>query len=460
MTDHVLFPGGIHPNDGKSLSNKEAIKTAPLMKKYVVSLTQHIGAPAKSIVKVGDQVLKGQKIAEAGGFVSVPIHAPTSGEVIASGKKAGTGGNIESSTEKTIGPAGALMPTLTILADGEDKACEDLKPMPNWQEVDPKELKQRLLDSGLVGMGGAAFPTHVKLSPPPESKIDTLILNGAECEPYLTADHRQMLEHTDHMIQGILILKRILGVENVIVGIEKNKPDAIEAMTKAGEKFGIKVVALRVMYPQGSEKQLIYALTERTVPTASLPMATGCVVQNTGTAFATYEAVVLGKPLYERVTTITGTPIVNPGSWKLRIGTSLADVLTLVGGVKDANDVGKVLLGGPMMGMAQFSLDVPIMKNASGVLLLSKKEVSQYTSSPCIRCGKCIEVCPMNLMPSSMGVQIEKERFDMAEDTNVMDCIECGCCSFVCPSHRPLVQLFRRGKAEINKNRRLAANKK
>ncbi len=459
MEDHKLFPGGIHPNDGKSLSNKEAIQIAPLMKEYVVSLTQHIGAPAKSIVSIGDKVLKGQKIAEAGGFVSVPIHAPTSGEVVAKGKKPGTGGNIEDSTDKCIGPAGVLMPTITILSDGEDKACEDLAPMPNWQEESPKDLKQRLLDSGMVGMGGAAFPTHVKLSPPPEKKIDTLILNGAECEPYLTADHRQMLEETDKMIQGILIIKRILGVENVIVGIEKNKPDAIAAMSEAGAPFGIQVKGLRVMYPQGSEKQLIYALTERKVPTGSLPMETACVVQNTGTAFAAYEAVVEGKPLYERITTITGKPVVNPGNWKLRIGTSLRDVLTLVGGVKDADNVGKVILGGPMMGMAQFTLDVPIMKNASGVLLLEKKEVSQYLSNPCIRCSKCIDVCPMDLMPSSMGVQIEKERYDMAEETNVMDCIECGCCSYVCPSHRPLVQLFRRGKAEINANRRRQATK-
>ena len=449
MKEKQAFDGGVHPPGRKELTNSKSIQVAPLMKEYVVSLSQHIGAPAQAIVKVGDTVLKGQKIAEASGFVSVPIHSPTSGTIIAKGKKAGTGGRMEGSADNYIGPTGALMPMLTILSDGEDTPCTELTPMSDWQQRDPNDLKQRVLDAGIVGMGGAAFPAHVKLSPPPGKKITTLIINAAECEPYLSADHRQMLEDTDKVIQGILIIKRILNVENIFVGIEKNKPDAIEVMIKAAESTGIIIKPLPVMYPQGSEKQLIYAITGRKVPMGSLPLETGSVVQNVGTAVAICDAVLDGKSLYERTTTITGTPIVNPGNWRLRIGTSLHDALSLVGGVKNPDDVGKVILGGPMMGLAQFTLDVPIMKNASGILLLDKKEVTLYTSGPCIRCGRCLNACPQSLMPSTMGVQIEKERFDLAEETNIMNCIECGCCSYVCPSHRPLVQLFRRGKEEV-----------
>ncbi len=454
MIKKKAFSGGVHPHDGKELTNTKNIKIAPLMKEYAVSLSQHIGAPAKAIVKVGDTVLKGQKIAEANGFVSVPIHAPTSGTIISKNKKTSAGGRMEGGVDSVIGPTGALVPMLTISADGEDTPCNDLEPILSWQDCKPEDLKQRVLDAGIVGMGGAAFPTHVKLSPPPSQNIDTLVINASECEPYLSADHRQMLEDTKGIIEGILIIKSILGIQKVCIGIESNKPDAIKAMQEESRKHNIVVTALPTMYPQGSEKQLIYAITGRKVPMGKLPMETGCVVQNIGTAFAIYEAVVKGKPLYERITTITGSPIVNPSNWRLRVGTSLADALTLAEGVKNPDDIGKVILGGPMMGMAQFSLDVPIMKNTSGILLLNKQEVTLYTSGPCIRCGSCINVCPQSLMPSTMGVQIEKERFELAEETNIMNCIECGCCSYVCPSHRPLVQLFRRGKSEIQANNR------
>ena len=457
MADHKIFPGGVHPNDGKSLAKDEAIKVAPLLKEYVVPLSQHIGAPAKLIVAKGDKVLKGQKIAEAGGFVSVPIHAPTSGEITSIGKSQITGEM--TAVTNCIGPTGTLMASVTITADGEDKEGYELEPMTNWREVSGDDLKKRCCEAGIVGLGGAAFPSHVKLSPPPEKNIKYLILNGAECEPYLTADHRLMLEEAEKMIEGILMMKKILGVEKVIIGIENNKPDAIAHM-KTVAKEGIEVKGLRVMYPQGSEKQLIYALTGEKVPTGGLPMEAGCVVQNVGTAVALCEAVVDGKPLFERITTITGDPIVKPGNWKLRIGSPIGEVLKLAGGVKDPNDVGKILLGGPMMGMAQFSLEVPIMKNASGLLLLTRAQVSQYTSGPCIRCGKCVDVCPMNLMPATMSVQAEKERFELCEEWNVMDCVECGCCAFVCPSHRPLVQLYRRAKAVINQERRKAATAK
>ncbi len=440
------FPGGVHPNDGKAITNSIAIRKAPLLKEYIVPLSQHIGAPAKCIVEVGQHVLRGEKIAEAGGFVSVPIHAPTSGEVVGITKAS------KDPVNSITGPTGAMIPAVTIVSDGEDKAAEPLTPI-NWETASVDELKARVLEAGVVGMGGAAFPTHVKLSPPPGKNIDTLIINAAECEPFLTADHRQMLEYAEQIITGTKIIQKILGVENVYIGIENNKQDAIELMQKtAGD--AMKVVGLRTIYPQGSEKQLIYSLTGRKVPTANLPMEAGCVVQNSGTAFAIYEAIVDGKPLYERVTTITGSPVVDPGNWWLRVGTPLKDALTMAKGVKDPNDVGKIILGGPIMGFAQSNLDVPVMKNCSGILLIPRNEVFQYEENPCIRCSRCIEACPMDLMPSTMGVQIEKERFDMAEETDVMDCIECGCCSYVCPTNRPLVQLFRRGKAAVNANRR------
>ena len=450
-----MFPGGVHPKDGKALSAGSEIKTAPLMDKYIVPLAMHIGAPAKLIVREGDKVLKGQVLAEANGFVSAPIHSPTSGTIVSISKTSTTGEML--SVNNCIGPTGKLVPAITIESDGEDKACE---PMPSidWKNADAKTIIDRIREAGVVGMGGAAFPTSVKLSPPPEKNIDTLILNGAECEPCLTADHRLMLEDSERIVQGALITAKALGVDKIIIGIENNKPDAVKVMTEvAGDRAVVK--SFPVMYPQGAEKQLIYACTKRRVPKGTLPMEAGCVVQNVGTMIAIHEAVVDGIPLFERITTVTGTPVVEPGNWKLRIGTTLDKVLTLAKGVKKDVPVGKIILGGPMMGMAQYSLTVPIMKNASGVLLLAQNEVKQYESLPCIRCGRCVDVCPMGLMPATMSVQIEKEQFELAENTNVMDCIECGCCSYACPSRRPLVQLYRHAKAEINAQRRKNSQK-
>ncbi len=445
-----MFPGGVHPSDGKILSAGTAIQPAPLMDQYILPLTQHIGAPSKLLVREGDRVLKGQPISEANGFVSAPIHSPTSG-IVKGIAKTGTTGEMNS-VNNCIGPTGMMIAAVTIEADGEDESCE---PMPaiDWQNADKQEIIGRIREAGIVGMGGAAFPTAVKLSPPPDKKIDTLILNGAECEPYLTADHRLMLEEPEKIISGALITAKALGVEKIIVGIEDNKPDAIEMMTKVAAGR-VDVKSFPVMYPQGAEKQLILACTGRKVPQGTLPMEAGCVVQNVGTMMAVHEAVIEGKPLYERVTTVTGSPIVKPGNWKLRIGTPLRNVLELAGGVKANVPVGKIILGGPMMGMAQYSLDVPIMKNASGLLLLAKDEIVQYESNACLRCGRCVDACPMKLMPSTISVQAEKEQYEMTEQTNVMDCIECGCCAYVCPSRRPMVQLFRQAKSYINAQRR------
>lgn len=441
MADHHRFGGGVHPREGKELSAGSAIQTAPLLERYVVPLSQHIGAPAKALVDKGDTVLRGQCLAEATGFVSVPTHAPTSG-------------TIKAMTE-CPGPAGTMIPAVELVSDGNDEADQALAPIPDWQATDPDTLKDRIAEAGIVGMGGAAFPTHVKLSPPPAKPIKVLILNGVECEPYLTADHRLMLEAVDRILTGAAILARVLNVTEIHIGIERNKPDAIELMRTAAAAKGIHVVPLRVRYPQGAEKQLIYAVTGRRVPTGGLPMDVGCVVQNVATAAAVTDAVCDGKPLYERVTTVTGVPVATPGNWRLRVGTPFSEVLALAGGVTE--DPAKLISGGPMMGMSVNSLDVPIMKSTSGILLLQAQEISQFTGEACISCGRCVDACPMNLMPGTLSVQIENERFDLAAQWFAADCIECGCCAFVCPAHRPLVQHLRRGKAEVLAKRRAAA---
>lgn len=435
------FHGGVHPEENKELTSGKKIQDAPLFENYVVPLQQHIGAPTKPLVKKKDTVRKGQLIAESGGFVSANIHAPTSGTV--------------SDVSTCPGLAGPL-PAVTITSDGEDQTVEDgLQPIAEWRNTDPDMLKQRIADAGIVGMGGAAFPTHVKLSPPPAKKIDVLIINGVECEPCLTADHRLMLEEQDQMLAGIGIIARILGAREVYLAIERNKPDAIETLREPAKKTGIDVVDLEVQYPQGAEKQLIYAVTGRKVPTGGLPMDVGCVVQNVGTALAVAEAVHEGKPLIERITTVTGAPATTPGNWRFRVGSLLQDALTVADGVK--YDPAKIIMGGPMMGISVASLEVPVMKNTSGILLLGPDEIHQFTSEACISCGQCVDACPMNIMPGTLSVQIENERFELAEKWRAMDCIECGCCAYVCPTNRPLVHHFKRAKAEIMAKRRAAA---
>ncbi len=427
------FKGGVHPNDSKALSASKPIQDAPLLESYKVIMHQNIGAPPELVVKKGDSVKKGDLLAKAGGFVSVPLHAPTSGTV--------------KMIDKCAGPTGMSVPSIEITADGEDEWGTPFEPMEDWKNADPKALKQRVWDAGIVGMGGAGFPAHVKLSPPEDKTIDTLILNGAECEPYLTADHRLMLEQAEDVVLGAAIIARILGLKTAVIGVENNKPDAIAELQKIASKYNVSVQGLPVNYPQGAEKQLIYAITGREVPVGKLPMDVHCVVQNVASAVAVAEAVVKGRPSIERVTTITGKSVVNPGNWRLRLGTPIAKALELVGGVNE--QPAKLLLGGPMMGIAQSSLDVTVMKNTSGILLISVDEVSQYSSDPCIRCGRCVEVCPMSILPATISQAVENKRFDWAEELNVMACIECGSCSYVCPSRRPLNQHFKRAKIEI-----------
>lgn len=436
--------GGIHPPDHKNLSADKPIREAPLLETYTVPLLQHIGAPSKLGVDKKDSVLRGQRLADPGGFVSAPIHSPTSGTIKA--------------VTECLGPAGTKILAVEIEADGEDTASEELAPIPEWESTAPDTLKQRIGDAGLVGMGGAAFPTLVKLSPPPAKSIDLLVLNGTECEPYLTTDHRLMLEEPERILTGARMLARALGVDRVVLGIENNKPDAIEAMRSRASTFDIEVVALPVRYPQGAEKQLIYALSKRKVPTGGLPLDVGVVVHNVGSCAATCDAILQGTPLYERVTTITGTPVMNPGNWRLRIGTPLRQAIALAGGVRE--DPAKLIVGGPMMGMSVYSLDIPVVKATSGILMLAPNEIHQFTSEACIRCGRCVDACPMALLPGTLSVQIENEDFEQAENTHATDCIECGCCAYVCPANRPLVQHFKRAKAEIIARRRAENAKK
>ncbi len=427
------FKGGVHPNDSKALSAAKPIQEAALLDSYQVIMHQNIGAPPELVVKKGDTVKKGDLLAKASGFVSVPLHAPTSGTIKA--------------IDKCPGPTGIHVPAIEITSDGDDQWGEPFESIVDWQTADPAVLKQRVWDAGVVGMGGAGFPAHVKLSPPEGKIIDTLILNGAECEPYLTADHRLMLEQEENVVLGAAILARILGLKSAVIGVEENKPDAIARLKEVAGKYNVKVQGLPVNYPQGAEKQLIYAITGREVPPGKLPMDVHCVVQNVASAAAMAEAVINGRPSIERITTVTGTPVVNPGNWKFRIGTPVSKALELVGGVSE--QPAKLLLGGPMMGIAQNSLGVTVMKNTSGILLISSAEVSLYTSEPCIRCGRCVEVCPMSILPATISQAVENKRFDWAEDLNVTACIECGSCSYVCPSHRPLNQHFKRAKIEI-----------
>ena len=439
----MTFSGGIHPaGDGKDLTCKQAVRTAPLLEKYFVLLMENAGKPPIPVVKKGDKVVKYQLIARADGFVSANLHSPTSGVV--------------SGIREVPGPMGINVPAIEIAADGEDFGNAPLEPLLNWACADPEILKQRVIDAGLVGMGGASFPTHVKLSPPPGKKIDTLILNGAECEPYLTADHRLMFEKPEKVMRGAAILGRILGVRHPYIGVEINKGDAIEAMEKFENRYGVTVVPLKVRYPQGSEKQLINAITGRMVRSGGLPMDSGCVVQNVATAAALSDAVIKGIPLVERIVTVTGDVVVSPGNWKLKIGTPAIEAVKLAGGVNE--EPGKLIFGGPMMGFAQRSFEVPIAKNSSGILLLPTRLAVNYEASGCIRCGRCVQGCPMHLMPCLLSTAIEADRMDLAFQNHVMDCMECGSCAYVCPDHRPLVQNIRRAKAELRKQ--LAKDKK
>ena len=431
------FPGGLHPPDNKQWSAHKPIETCPLPAELIVPLSQHIGAPAIPCVAAGDVVKKGQVIGEAKGFVSVPVHAPTSGTVAA--------------VEDRLHPMGKALPAVVITPDGDD-AWGELPPPLDVQSASVNELRDRLRDCGIVGMGGATFPAHVKLSPPEEKPIHTLILNGVECEPYLTADHRLMLEDAERILDGVAILQKILGVKQTYLGIEANKPDAIALMEKACAGRAIEVVPLEVKYPQGAEKQLILAIAGCEVPSGGLPMDVGVVVQNVGTCAAVADAVLRGIPLIERIATVSGPGIKEPKNLKIRIGMPLAHLVEQCGGLN--GEPAKIIMGGPMMGMTQLSLAVPATRGTSGLLLFTAENVPLRPEGPCIRCGRCVRACPAHILPTTIAAYARLDLFEEAEQFNAMDCIECGCCTYSCPAALPLVQAIRHAKGAILAQRR------
>ncbi|MBP2664169.1 MAG: rnfC [Firmicutes bacterium] len=427
------FRGGVHPDDRKRYTAAKPIEVAPIPEKVIIPTRQHIGAPCAPVVKVGDLVKKGQVIAEAQAFVASPIHASTSGKVV----------EIAEYPHPVFGTCQAVV----IESDGQDEWISGLPLNRDWQPLDAKELKEIVRLAGLVGMGGATFPTHVKMSPPPEKPIDSFILNGAECEPYLTADHRVMLEQTERIVTGMKIAMKILGVNKGYVGIEENKPDSIEVMRKACAGSSIEVVPLKTKYPQGAEKTLIKVTLDREVPSGGLPMDVGVVVQNVGTVVAIADAVEKGIPLIERVATVTGGAIAEPKNILVRVGSTFAQAVALCGGFKEQPV--KVIMGGPMMGMAQRTLDVPVIKGTSGILALSAADVNIGPEQPCIRCGRCVEACPMGLVPSMLSILGERNVFAVAkEEYNLLDCVECGSCVYVCPAKRNIVHYIKLSKAQ------------
>ncbi|MGE5494242.1 MAG: electron transport complex subunit RsxC [Burkholderiales bacterium] len=442
MAGRLSFKGGVHPlssmHHGKHLTQDRPIMACSVPEEVIIPLSQHTGAPSKPVVSPGDRVDMGQLIAQAEGFVSVPCYSSVSGTV----KEIARRPHI----------SGVLSQSIVITNDFEDRLSKDIKSKGSLESLSPKQIIDMIKDAGIVGLGGAAFPTHVKLSPPPDKKIDTLIINGAECEPYLTADHRIMLEHPEKVVLGVKAVMKALGVANAVIAIEDNKKDAIAAIRKASS--GINVATLKVKYPQGAEKQLIYAVTKRRVPSGKLPMDVGVVVVNVGTAYQIALTLETGMPLIERVVTVTGS-VKQPSNFLVRIGTPLSHVIEQAGGF--VGDIEKVIAGGPMMGIAQSNLNAPVIKGTSGILVLSTSEARMMEESPCIYCGRCVDVCPMGLEPYLLNNYAAKGDFEAAEKRHVMDCMECGGCTYICPAHRYLTQRIKLAKSEIAKRRKKAA---
>lgn len=428
------FRGGAHPHDHKSLSKDQGIADLPVPQMLTVPLAQHIGKAAAPCVKPNDEVKRGQVIAEAAGFVSAAVHSPVSGTV--------------KRIVQTMHPMGMTCDAILIENDGEDVWTTDCNIEVNVDELDAAAIRDAVGWAGIVGMGGATFPTHVKLSPPKDKPIDTVVLNGVECEPYLTADYRLMLESPDTVVKGLRLIMKAVNAPRGVIGIEANKPDAFEIIKDAITRLGgggIEARLLPVMYPQGAEKQLIYACLQREVPSGGLPMDSGVVVQNVGTAHAIFEACGRRRPMTERITTVTGPGIERPGNFRVRLGTPIRALLDHCG-FRSA-DTRKLILGGPMMGAAHFDLDLPVNKGMSGILALTEAAPAEYRD--CIRCSRCVDGCPMGLVPSQLSILIEHGAHADAKDADVLDCMECGVCTYICPARRPIVQWVKVCKGEL-----------
>ncbi len=428
--------GGVHPHDNKIYSAHQPITECPLPEKAIIPLVQHIGAPAQPVVEKGQKVKVGELLAKAGGFVSANIHSPFSGTI--------------TKIDSTIDAWGMRMPAIFMDVEGNEwlETIDRTPDVIREFNLEPKEIIDRIAEAGIVGLGGACFPTQVKLMPPPGKKAEVLVVNGVECEPYLTCDHQLMLEHGEEIMIGIQLLMRALNIQKAVIGIEMNKPDAIARMQElAAKTLGVEVCPLKLKYPQGGEKQLIDACIGRQVPSGALPIEVGAVVDNVATIYAVYEAVQKHKPLISRVMTVTGKSLKKPGNYLVRFGTPLSQVGELAGGVPE--DTGKIIGGGPMMGRAMNNIDMPANKRTSGLLFLPEAESRRVEPENCIRCGKCVSACPMGLEPYLLAKQAELQMWDEMEQHDVMDCIDCGCCLFTCPSHRPLLDYIRMGKAQV-----------
>lgn len=428
MTIHP-FAGGIHPPGRKEGTAGQAVRPGPLPDRIVLPMSQHLGAPCRPLVAKGDRVARGQVVGDVEALISAPIHSPVSGEVTEVGP--------------VLTPAGIRTMAVTIAPDAE----QDLT---TWVHIDASrdDVRASVRAAGIVGLGGAAFPSSVKLSPPKQFTIDTVVINGCECEPYLTCDHRTMLERAADVVAGAGLIASVVGAKQVFIGVEDNKPDAIEVLRSATAGTEVEVVALRTHYPQGAEKQLIWAVTGRAVPRGQLPAAIGVLVHNVGTAVAVAEAAVLRKPLMERVVTIAGA-VERPSNFLALIGTPISALVEEAGGLRP--DVGRIISGGPMTGTALASLDVPVVKGTSGVVALTEGESAPVIDGDqaCIRCGRCVEACPMKLHPFAIASHADRRMWNGVERFYALDCIECGCCSYVCPTRRPLVQLIKLGKAAL-----------
>lgn len=434
----LTFKGGIHPSDGKDMSKNQPIQIILPKGELVYPLSQHIGAPAKAIVAAGDKVLVGQKIGEASGYVSANVLSSVSGTV--------------KSIQKRLTASGDKMESIIVENDNEYSTIEGYGQARDYSTLSKDEIRTIVKEAGIVGLGGAGFPTHVKLTPKDDSKIDYILVNGAECEPYLTSDYREMLEEPEKIVGGLKIIKKLFEQAKALIVIEDNKPDAIEAVRNVIQpEDGIEVKVLKTKYPQGAERQLIGAATGRKISSSKLPVDAGCIVDNVDTVIAIYEAVCESTPLVRRILTVTGDAVSRPSNFNVRLGTQYTEILEAAGGYKTTPE--KVISGGPMMGVALFTTDIPVVKNSSALLCLTQDEVAKYEPSACIRCGRCVEVCPCRLVPQKMYECAIRSDHEGYIQVNGTECYECGCCAYICPAKIPLTQAFKETRRNIAKER-------